>query len=235
MEEGKNQEEKDQQEEGRKEDEEGKEYNEPKYMQKEEEGWKKGRREEEGWRKEEDREDENGLNTRLEWILERWFEIHSHDGSMSKDDFVIFANSCISKSNGLIFHIKSYVYFFFNFLDSSIDTYSITDRRVSEVFARFASESESSSFLTLADFLSYYRSLCLSRPKTVQSHLQVHNIGVDLLPEAAEPPDEELLPRRIISRDNKLYQVLFGLLEERAKSVCEPENLHATRYRQTVI
>lgn len=38
-----------------------------------------------------------------------------------------------------------------------------------------------------------------------------------MLPEAAEPPDEELLPRRIMSQDNKFYQVLFGLLEGRGE------------------
>ena len=84
--------------EGGKEEKEGGEKVEIKETGKEEDGWKEGRNEEEGWRKEEDTEEESGLNIRLQWILERWFEAHSHDGLMNKDDFVSFANGCLSKS-----------------------------------------------------------------------------------------------------------------------------------------
>lgn len=71
---------------------------------------KKEEEEEEGWKKEEEREEESRLNIRLEWILERWFEANSHQGWMNKDEFVVFANGCLSKSKGLNFQLNFYIF-----------------------------------------------------------------------------------------------------------------------------
>ena len=133
---------------------------------------------------------EKKLVPKAEEIFTSWYYMFSPEGKMNSAQCAEFVRSCTN------------------------DTCKADDRRVGEVFKQF--DDDKDGFLTRENFMEFYRSAVLEREGVVWSNLHSHGYRNDLkkLSELEEASiDMHLLPRYLLSKTPKSFDLFFSILD----------------------
>ena len=103
-----------------------------------------------------------------------------------------------------------------NFISSCTgDECKSSDNRVKSVFTKY--DHDKDGVLTEEDFLEFYSSACRERKSVVLSNLTSHHYRKDLKrfdEIEIEVVETKNLPRYVLSRDEKFFKMMFGLLDK---------------------
>ena len=135
-------------------------------------------------------------------IFGEWFDDFSVDGLMTQEDCVEFIRSCTD------------------------DKCSINDSRVKNLFADHDYDGDGK--VDKKGFIEFYRLSCLRKEEVVRANILAHNYRNDLRKisdTCDENNDKTLLPRYILSNEQKYFETLFGLLDRTDESSQEAWNL----------
>ena len=135
-------------------------------------------------------------------IFGEWFDQFSTDGLMTPEDCVEFIRSCTD------------------------DKCKTTDGRVKGLFQNHDYDSDGK--VDLQGFLDFYKKSCLAKEEVVRNNILAHNYRNDLRKISdtiEENTDKTVLPRFILSHEQKYFDALFSLLDRPDESSMEAWNL----------
>ncbi|KAL4498387.1 hypothetical protein ABPG72_013193 [Tetrahymena utriculariae] len=133
---------------------------------------------------------DGSLVEKAKQIFTSWFETFSTEGFMDAENLAKFIHSCTS------------------------DPCKPDDLRVTGTIAQWDHDKDGK--LDLQDFLNFYRNACLEKKNVVWKNLHYHYYRNDLkkLSDVGEDiEDIEILPRNIIMKNPKCYEVLMKILD----------------------
>jgi hypothetical protein len=145
---------------------------------------------------------DKSLTPEAEGIFGEWFDSFSHDGLMTPEDCVDFIRSCTD------------------------DKCKTTDGRVRNLFQNHDHDNDGK--VDKAGFVEFYRLASLKKEEVVRSNILAHNYRNDLRKISDmcdENTDKTVLPRYILSHEQKYFETLFGLLDRPDESSKEAWNL----------
>ena len=135
---------------------------------------------------------EGAFNPRLEVIIKELFSRFSTDGLMSKNQCGKFRGVCIN--------------------DPECDE---NDKKIAELYKQI--DDDNDGFLTEQNFLEFYLTSAKTTPTTVYKNIEAFNYRPDLKRseevEAARHIVMEALPRYLMSKTTRWYDILFKLLD----------------------
>lgn len=135
-------------------------------------------------------------------IFGEWFDDFSHDGLMTQEDCVEFIRSCTD------------------------DKCNINDNRVKILFSNHDYDNDGK--VDKEGFVEFYRLSCVKKEEVVRANILAHNYRNDLRKisdTCDENTDKTVLPRYILSNEQKYFDTLFSLLDRTDGSSQEAWNL----------
>jgi hypothetical protein len=135
-------------------------------------------------------------------IFGEWFDDFSHDGLMTPEDCVEFIRSCTD------------------------DKCKTSDNRVRNLFQNHDHDNDGK--VDKDGFVEFYRLACVKKEDVVRSNILAHNYRNDLRKISDmcdENTDKTLLPRYMLSHEQKYFDALFGLLDRPDESSQQAWNL----------
>jgi len=135
-------------------------------------------------------------------IFGEWFDAFSHEDLMTPEDCVEFIRSCTD------------------------DKCKTSDSRVKNLFQNHDHDNDGK--VDKSGFVEFYRLACVKKEEVVRSNILAHNYRNDLKKISdmcEENSDKTILPRYILSHEQKYFDTLFELLDRTDDSSKEAWNL----------